>query len=247
MVNEKMKSQSGGDNDPAVLVVVERIMELVKNGDKLGLGSGRAATAFIKALGARVMQGQLSVVGVPTSEASATLARELHIPLIELDENVELDLTIDGADEVAPNLDLIKGWGGALVRERIVAASSRRQIILAGSEKLVKSLGERGRIPVEIIPLALGLVSRKLRALELVPTLRKKADQLSTLITDNGNLILDCALRTPLKNGRAARELETNILQIAGVVDTGFFLGTADQVLIGHGDGKVTELRRSDD
>ena len=154
------------------------------------------------------------------------------------DEDVVLDLTVDGADEVAPNLDLVKGWGGALARERIVAASSRRQVILVGPEKLVDRLGQRGRIPVEVIPLARGLVARELRALGLTPTVRPGADGVP-FHTDNGNLTLDCAPGAPLADGAAARALEAAILAVPGVVDTGLFLGTAERVLVGHPDGRV--------
>lgn len=234
---------SGTSNDPAVLAVAAHVLSMIKDGDRIGLGSGRASAAFIAALGDRVKHG-LKVQGVPTSEASAQLAREMNIPLIELSEGVELDLTVDGADEVAPNLDLIKGWGGALVRERIVAAASKRQIILVGPEKLVQTLGARGRIPVEIIPLAIGFATHKLKALGLKPTLRPGKD-LSPFVTDNGNLTLDCALEAPLKDGRAARELEARILEIPGVVDTGMFLGTADQILVGQPDGKVDVIKKT--
>jgi ribose 5-phosphate isomerase A len=185
----------------------------------------------------------LRVEGVPTSDASERQARELGIPLIELTEDVELDLTVDGADEVAPNLDLIKGWGGALVRERIVASASLRQVILAGEEKLVATLGQRGRIPVEVIPLARGPVTRALKGLGLVPTLRMEGS--SPSLTDNRNLTIDCALPAPLHDGKAARNLEAALLAIPGVVDTGLFLGTAERVLVGHANGRVETRTRS--
>ncbi|MEI6233541.1 MAG: ribose-5-phosphate isomerase RpiA [Planctomycetota bacterium] len=230
---------SGGSDDPAVQAVATRVLAMIPEGAKVGLGSGRASHAFIDALGARVKQG-FRVVGVPTSVASEKQALELGIPLIELTEDIELDLTVDGADEVSPNLDMVKGWGGALVRERIVAAASKRQVILVGPEKMVKTIGERGRIPVETIPLALGYVTRKLKALGLTPTVRLANGK--TFITDNGNLTLDCAHHVPIADGHAARDLEAKILEIAGVVDTGLFLGTAERVLIGHADGTVDEL-----
>jgi ribose 5-phosphate isomerase A len=207
----------------------------------VGLGSGRAATTFIERLGERVRQG-LRVTAVATSEASARRGRDVGIPLVELGE-IELDLTVDGADEVAPNLDLVKGFGGALVRERIVASASRRQVILVGVEKLVRSLGERGRIPVEVIPIAQGPATRRLRSLGLRPALRTDTASGRALLTENHNLTLDCALAEPLRDGSAARELETAVLAIAGVVDTGFFLGTAERVLVGYPDGRVDVLR----
>lgn len=234
------KSESkGGSDDPAVLAVAAHVLNMIPEGARVGLGSGRASHAFIRALGAKVKQG-FRVEGVPTSVASQKLALELGIPLIELTEDIELDLTIDGADEVAPNLDMVKGWGGALVRERIVASASKRQIILVGPEKMVSTIGERGRIPVETIPLALGYVSRKLKQIGLTPTVRQADGK--AFITDNGNLTLDCAAAKPITTGRAARELESQILAIAGVVDTGLFLGTAERVLVGKADGTVDVL-----
>jgi ribose 5-phosphate isomerase A len=227
----------GTSPDPAVLAVARQAAGLVADGAKVGLGTGRAAAAFVDELGARVRQG-LRIVGTATSEATAKRAQALGISMIELDEDVVLDLTVDGADEVAPNLDLVKGWGGALVRERIVAAASRRQVILVGPEKLVQRLGQRGRIPVEVIPLARGLVARELRALGLTPTVRLGADG-APFHTDNGNLTLDCAPRAPLADGAAARTLESAILTVPGVVDTGLFLGTAERVLVGHPGGRV--------
>lgn len=235
---------AGGADDPGVQAVAARALDLIADGARVGLGSGRASLAFIAKLGARVRQG-LRIVGVPTSTASEHAARAAGIPLIALDEDVILDVTVDGADEVAPNLDLVKGWGGALVRERIVASASRRQVILVGREKLVHTIGERGRIPIEVIPLARGLVTRSLKALGLVPTVRIDADGKREFVTDNGNLTLDCAVREPLSDPRAARDLEAAALAIPGVVDTGLFLGTAERVLVGHPDGHVEVLERS--
>jgi ribose 5-phosphate isomerase A len=222
--------------DPSVLAVAREAAQLVTDGAKVGLGTGRAATAFVDELGARVRQG-LAITAAATSEATARQAVALGIRMIELTEDVVLDLTVDGADEVAPNLDLVKGWGGALVRERIVAAASRRQVILVGTEKLVERLGQRGRIPVEVIPLARGLVTRELRRLRLTPAVRLRDDG-TPAHTDNGNLTLDCTPAAPL-DPAAARTLESAVLAIAGVVDTGLFLGTAERVLIGHPDGRI--------
>jgi ribose 5-phosphate isomerase A len=225
-----------GTPDPSVLAVAREAAQLVTDAAKVGLGTGRAAAAFVDELGARVRQG-LRITAAATSEATARQAVALGIRVIELTEDVILDLTVDGADEVAPNLDLVKGWGGALVRERIVAAASRRQVILVGTEKLVDRLGQRGRIPVEVIPLARGLVTRELRRLGLTPAVRLRDDG-TPAHTDNGNLTLDCTPAAPL-DPEAARALEAAILAIAGVVDTGLFLGTAERVLIGHPDGRI--------
>lgn len=229
------------DADPAVEAVAVRALELVTNGTRIGLGSGRAASAFVTLLGARVRAG-LRVAGVPTSEATARLAREVGIPVVDLDGE-ELDATFDGADEVAPGLDLVKGWGGAFVRERIVAAASRRQVILVGAAKLVGALGERGRIPVEVIPLAGAFATRRLLALGVRPAVRTTADGSGAFVSDNGNLVLDCAPQSPLREAASARALEAAMLAIPGVVDTGLFLGTAERVLVGRPDGRVDVLR----
>jgi ribose 5-phosphate isomerase A len=212
-----------------------RALREVKDRALVGLGSGRAASAFVRALGARVGQG-LRVRGVPTSEATARLAREVGVPLAGLDEGV-LDLAVDGADEVDPRLDLIKGWGGALVRERIVASAARRLIIVAGSEKLVPVLGARGRLPVEVIPFAGPLVMRELAGRGCRPTLRQAGGR--PFVSDNGNWIVDCAVR-PIE---APAEFARDLRAIAGVVDTGLFLGLADLVLVAEGD-VIRELRR---
>ena len=233
---------AGSAADPAVLAVAAHALELIADGAKIGLGSGRAASAFIAKLGERVRQG-FRVVAVPTSAASAQRARAAGVPLIDLGDEVELDLTVDGADEVAPNLDLVKGWGGALVGEHIVTSASKRQVILVGREKLVRALGERGRIPVEVIPLALGPVTRGVRRLGLVARVRLDPKTGLPLQSENGNLTLDCAASEPLRDGRAARELEAALRDMRGVVDTGLFLGTAERVLVGHPDGRVEVLR----
>jgi ribose 5-phosphate isomerase A len=230
------------EHDPGVSAAAGKALELVFDGARVGLGSGRAASVFIARLGARVHDG-LRISVVPTSRESAAHARDAGIPLIDLGED-PLDITVDGADEVAPNLDLVKGWGGALVRERIVAAASVRQVILVGHDKLVTGLGERGRVPLEVIPFAERPVMREIRALGLVPTLRLQDGAARPFLSENGNHIIDCAPPGPVRDGRAARALERELRAIAGVVDTGLFLGTADRVLVGHPDGRVDVLFR---
>jgi len=211
-------------------------LEFVEPGMTLGLGTGRAASAFVEALGARVAEG-LQIIGVPTSEATAQLARELGIPLTTLDEAGRLDITFDGADEVDPALDLIKGYGAAMVREKVVAASSDRFVILIGPEKLVSAIGERGRLPIEVLPFGEALVHRELEALGLEASVRNGADG-KTLVTDNGNRVLDAKLSSPLD----AEALESAIVKLPGVLGTGFFLGMADAVLVGS--GEEVEIRR---
>src|SRR5213593_3039093 len=187
-----MNPPAGGLDDPGVQAVAKRALEFIADGARVGLGSGRAASLFITNLGLRRQDG-LRVSGVPTSHASAYTARRAGIPLIELGEDIQLDITIDGADEVAPNLDLVKGRGGALVRERIVAAASKRLVILVGQDKLVRALGEHGRIPVEVIPFARGPAMRRLKSLGLRPTVRTAPEGGRPMITENGNLMVDCA------------------------------------------------------
>jgi len=206
--------------------LARRALGFVKDDTAVGLGAGRAATAFVRALAARVRAG-LRVRGVPVSEATAGLAAELGIPLVGLE--AEIDVTVDGADEVDPDLDLIKGYGGALVRERIVAAASRRQIILVERDKLVPQLGSRGRLPVEVIPFALPLCLHRLAALGLRPTLRMVGER--PFVSDNGNVLVDCAVE-PIGDPPG---LERALRAIPGVVDTGLFLGTADTVLVADG------------
>lgn len=200
----------------------------------VGLGTGQAATAFIHALGTAVQEG-LRVTGVPTSEASASLARQLGIPLVE--QPVSLDVAVDGADEVDPQLDLVKGFGGALVREKIVAAAARRFIVLVGEEKLVKVLGGRGRLPVEVVPFAVPFVTRRLTEMGYPPVVRPKDGK--PWVTDNGNLILDAAVQSipdPAKLDRA-------LLDIPGVVGTGLFVGMAHAVMVWQ-DGRARTLTR---
>jgi ribose 5-phosphate isomerase A len=225
-----------GDDQGLLDRLISRALSHVRDGALVGLGSGRTASAFVRALGARVRQG-LRARGVPTSEATARLAREVGVPLAGLDEGI-LDLTVDGADEVDPRLDLIKGYGGALVRERIVAAASRRLIIVAGGEKLVPVLGSRGRLPVEVIPFACPLAMRELAGLGCRPALRTVDGR--PLVSDNGNWIIDCGVRPIEAPADFARDLRA----IAGVVETGLFLGMADLVLVAEA-GAIREMRRA--
>lgn len=233
---------AGGPSDPGIIAAAAAAMDLITDGARVGIGSGRAASAFISQLGARCRAG-LHIVAVPTSRVAAAQARAVGIPLTAL-TGEPLDLTVDGADEVAPNLDLVKGWGGALVDERIVATASKQQIIVVGPEKLVDHLGQRGRIPVEVIPLAEGLVTGAIRAMHITPTRRTGDDAAQPFVTDNSNIILDCALPEPFPDGAAARRTHRALRDIVGVVDTGLFLGTAMMILVGHPDGHVDTMRR---
>ncbi|MFT5443800.1 MAG: ribose 5-phosphate isomerase A [Myxococcota bacterium] len=225
---------SAADQDAPVATAL-KALEWVSDGMTLGLGTGRAAAAFVRALGERVREG-LDVKGVPTSEATAKLATELNIPLLTLEEAGHIDVCFDGADEVDPNLDVIKGYGGAHVREKIVAASSSKLIILVGAEKVVEVLGSRGKLPVEVLPFGEAHCRRALREIGCEPVRRvdKNGD---AIISDNGNLILDCKI-APIEN---APQLETAILSIPGVLGTGLFIAMADAVIIQ--DGELVEVR----
>lgn len=224
------------------MTIVGRALEFVPDGSQIGLGSGRAAQAFIQALGERVRSGRLQVQGVPTSEATARLARQEGVPLLTLAEAGELVLTVDGADEVDSALNLIKGYGRAMVREKIVAASSRRLIILVGDEKLVPRLGSRGKLPVEVMPFALPLCERRLRQLGCEPVPYRESERL--FVTDNGNHIFDCRVECIAD----PPQLEMDIRAIPGVVGTGLFLGMADTVLVGdQRDFRLIEERHHGD
>jgi len=217
--------------------MARRAAELVQDGSAVGLGTGHAASAFLVALADRVRRG-LQVRCVATSRATEAAARELGLPLVSLEEVGELDLDVDGADEIDPALDLVKGYGGALVRERIVAAASRRLVILAGTEKLVPTLGARGVLPVEVVPFGWAFCARRLG--ELGHPSRRRMEGGAPLVTDNGNHILDCAVE-PLADPAA---LERRIRAIAGVVGTGLFLGMADAAFIEDARGEVTVRQR---
>ena len=166
---------------------------MIGGGRVIGLGSGRAARAFTQALAERV-RGGMRVRGVATSKNTAALAIQWGIPLVDLDEIEAIDVTVDGADEVDPELNLIKGLGGALVREKIVASASARLIILVDSGKLVSALGEHGVLPVEVVPFGLAFVRRRLSRLGYPPVPRTLNGEL--FVTDNGNYILDCRVPT---------------------------------------------------
>ena len=191
--------------------------ELVRPGMSIGLGTGHAATAFVHALAKRVNAG-LSVRGVPTSESVAVLARELGVPLVTLNEAPHLDFDFDGADEVAPDSTLIKGYGGALVREKIVAAAADRLVILVGAEKLVPQLGTRGKLPVEVVPFALPVCLRRFAELGVPGAVRLVNGVPFT--SDNGNAVVDLAVG-PLGDPAA---LDASLRAIPGVVGTGLFL-----------------------
>ena len=210
----------------------EEAVKYIENGMVIGIGSGTTAVYMIQALAQRLREG-LSIIGaVPTSEATAQLARQLGIPLTNLDTHPQLDLDIDGADEIDGLLGLIKGGGGALLREKIVAAASRRFIVIADSSKIVKQLGLKFPVPVEIIPFARTPVQLQLGALGAQFQLRQRDGQVFR--TDSGNIILDCFFPRGISDPQA---LHARIKSIVGVVETGLFLNMAERAIIGSGNG----------
>ena len=192
---------------------------------------------FVRAL-ARRMETGLTVQGVPTSVKTAELARELSVPLTTLDEIERIDIDVDGADEVDPNLDLIKGHGGALLRERVVASISDVFVVIVGEEKLVPHLGAKMSVPVEVVPFAVPVVRTRLRDLGASVDLRMQDDE--PFESDNGNQILDARFARIDEPG----ELVKRIDELPGVVDNGLFIGMADLVLV-HGDAGFRELKHS--
>lgn len=209
----------------------EAAAELVQDGMAVGLGTGSTATWMIAALGRRVQAG-LSIVGIPTSERSAAQARSLGIPLITFADRARLDLTIDGADEIAgESLNLIKGLGGALLREKLVAAASDRLVIVGDQGKLVDQLGTTP-VPVEVVEFGWQTTQARIEALGGMPVLRMGPNG-TPFRTDGGNLILDCAFG--LIADPAA--LETRLKATLGVIATGLFIGMARSAYVAGPDG----------
>jgi ribose 5-phosphate isomerase A len=224
------ESRSLQDSEVFKRQAAERAMAFVRSGMRLGLGTGSTARHFVDLLGAGVREG-LEVVGVPTSEATFRQAAALGVPLATLDEIPELDLTIDGADEIDLSLRLIKGGGGALLREKIVAAASRRMLVIADSAKLVARLGAFP-LPVEVVPFGLAATHRRVAlacaALGLTGSiaLRRRGDDV--FVTDGGHYILDCAFSAIADPEGLANALAF----IPGVVEHGLFLGLASAAIV---------------
>jgi ribose 5-phosphate isomerase A len=221
------------DLEPLKREAAEAAIEAeVRSGMVLGLGSGSTAAWMLEGLARRLSQGALSgIAGVPTSERTATRCRELGIPLIELERRPSLDLAIDGADEIAPDLSLIKGLGGAHLREKVVARSAERFVVVADETKLVSRLGERAPVPVEVIRFARPLCERLLVMEGWRPMLRSDGD--GPWITDESNLILDCRRDDWADPSR----LTVALHEIPGVVEHGLFLGMAAAAYVACADG----------
>ena len=211
----------------------------VKDGFIAGLGSGSTAAFAIEAIGERIKHEKLRVMGIPTSYQAFLLAVECGIPITTLDEHPQIDVTIDGADQITPELFLIKGMGAALAREKIVAAASKINIIIADEKKKVKVLGENNQsVPIEVLPFAISLAKRKIIDAGGKPVLREGKGKLGPVITDNGNAILDSYFGEIAKPA----ELAVKLKMIPGVVETGFFVGLTDIAYI----GTVSAIERID-
>jgi ribose 5-phosphate isomerase A len=220
------------DRDRLKRAAAARALDFVENGMVLGLGTGSTAAFFVAQLATRVAQG-LAIVAIPTSERTAVQARQLGIPLASFAEHRRIDLAVDGADEVQrTTLDLIKGRGGALLREKIVAAASSRFIVVVDYDKLVDRLGEAGPLPVEVAQFGWQVTAGALERLGSRPELRRAASG-QPFVTDGGNFILDC-LFGPIGD---PRETEQRINSIVGVIENGLFVGRSSAVIVASQDG----------
>jgi ribose 5-phosphate isomerase A len=214
--------------------------DLAQDGMVLGLGTGSTVYFTLVRLAERIRDEGLDLHGVPTSIDTEQKASEMGLPLLGLDEVEHLDLTIDGADEIDADFQMIKGGGGALLREKVVASITRRQVIVVGRDKLVERLGRSFRLPVEVVPFALSSVARALTALGCETYLRRDKNQ-SAYTTDNGCQILDCQFPDGIA---APHQLELDIDAIPGVVESGLFIDLAHVCVIGSPDGSVEVRER---
>jgi ribose 5-phosphate isomerase A len=222
-------------------VAAESAAQLVEDGMLVGLGTGSTAAFFLTALARRLSSERLRITGIPTSEHTAALARELKIPLTTFAEHSRLDLTVDGADEVElGTLFLIKGHGGALLREKIVAAASDRMVVVADETKISERLGTLSTVPVEVVQFGWQTTLKRLGELGGNPALRLGADR-TPVVTDGGNYIADCAFGGMASPKETAHHLD----HVIGAVEHGLFLGFAREVIVGGSYG-IKILKRSD-
>lgn len=225
--------------EKAKLAAAKRAVDFVEDGMRVGLGTGSTAAWMVRCLGERVREDGLNITGVPTSTRTAALAREVGIEVVTLDEARWLDLTIDGADEFDGEFSLIKGGGGALLQEKIVATASDRMVVITDAAKEVKALGAFP-LPVEVVPfgwqVTRRLIEEVLSGLDVLGRETSlRLDQGRPFVTDEGNYIVDLHL----KRIANPRQLALMLNQIAGVVENGLFIDICDVVVIGHGDGQV--------
>lgn len=220
--------------------VAEEAVKLVKDGWVIGLGSGSTVAYAVLSLGRRVREEKLNIKVVPTSYQTFFLALNEKIPITTLDENPRIDLTIDGADEVDKNLNLIKGGGGALTREKIVAFTSEKYVVIVDETKLVSKLGLKFPIPVEVLPFAVSFVVKEIKKFWENVKIREGEGKVGPIVTDNGNFIVDvyCGeISNPKK-------VEEKLRKIPGVIETGLFIEMVDILYVGKKDGKVEVLTR---
>lgn len=213
-------------------IAAEKAVEYVKDGMVIGLGTGSTAYYAIKKIAELVNDG-MEIIGIPTSEQTKRIANDFKIPLGDLNEHPVVDLTIDGADEVDKNLNLIKGGGGALLREKLIASLSRTEIIIVDERKVVEKLGKNFPLPVEVIKFGHLAIAKKIEKLGCIAKLRRKNE--NTFTTDNGNYIYD--LKFELIDD--PKELDRKINEIVGVVENGLFVGLASKVIVAYKDGTV--------
>ncbi len=219
------------DIDGAKYQAAHAAAALVQSGMTVGLGSGSTSSLVIRCLGERVQREGLSIVGTASSEASFELARSVGIQLIDLDRLPSLDVDLDGADEVDPEFRMIKGRGGALLREKIVASAARRRVIAVIADKLVPRLGTKSPVPVEVSTFGLSHIEGRIRDLGATTVIRLQSSG-NSFATDGGNAIVDCTF-APIED---ADSLDHALRQIVGVFETGLFLNLCDLLIVGHPD-----------
>lgn len=219
-----------------------RAAELVEGGTLVGLGTGSTVWFTLLRLAERIREEGLAFEGVATSRDTERKARELAIPLIGVERAESLALTIDGADQVDGRFDMIKGGGGALLREKVVASISERVVIVVGEDKRVERLGLGFPLPIEVVPFAKATVARALARLGCAPQERRDAAG-AAFLTDNGNCVLDCRFARGIADAHA---LEDELGRIPGIVESGLFLGLADALVVGRADGTTVLLERPD-
>ncbi len=221
--------------------VAEAAVEEIQSGMVLGLGSGSTAALMIQVLGEQLRQGHLKdITGVPTSFQSQVLASQLGIPLVDLNSVEAIDLAIDGADEVDPSFQLIKGGGACHVQEKLVASAAHRFVVVVDASKLVQRLNLDFLLPVEVLPGAWALVSRRLQAMGATCELRMAQRKAGPVVTDQGNLVLDVGFPEGIGDGA---ELERQLNGIPGVLENGLFVNMVDQVLVGEAQEQNIHVR----
>ena len=215
-------------------------LKMIPQSGPIGLGSGSTVAIFAEELGHLILQGESDICVVPSSYQAFQLAINHGIPLTNLDLNPELIITVDGADEVDRNLNLTKGGGGALFQEKVVASASKKLVIIVDESKLVDKLASKFLIPIEVLPFSLGVVRRKIKNMGIEPIVREATKKMGPVVTDNGNFLVDLKFPKPIDN---PAKVATDLKMIPGVVETGLFIGMADEVHVGKEDG-VSILRK---